>query len=138
MSNEGSAHDYLHCYDDGTFHAGDIAIAGVRNPLENSDTKGKNRPFVLVRRANGHWRGMGLTTNSHYASGEPRVAVPNPTAVGLRGRGFLWGDRLTSVCVLDIGQIIGRVDLPLATAVVTLAGLGCEDGATLRRAAAGL
>lgn len=122
-------------YDDGTFRAGDIVVAGVRNPIENRNSKGKNRPFVLVRRVDGHWCGMGLTTSSHYANGAARVAIPDPAAAGLRGPGFLWGDRLTNVSVLDIHVVIGNIDPSLAEAVISLAGLGSMDAAALRRAA---
>lgn len=122
-------------YDDGTFRTGDIVVAGVRNPFENPNSKGKNRPFVLVKRVDGHWRGMGLTTNPHYANGAPRQAIPNPTAVGLQRPGFLWGDRLTNVCVLDIRGRLGVVEPSLAEAVISLAALDAEDSASLRRAA---
>lgn len=122
-------------YADGTFQTGDIVVADVRNPIENPASKGKRRPFVLVSRVDGHWLGMGLTTNPRYAGGAPRVAVPNPTAVGLTGLGFLWGDRLTNVSVLDIDRVIGRVEPSLAEAVIALARLGCADAAALRAAA---
>lgn len=134
MQEPKSLADDCH-YDDGTFRAGDIVVAGVRNPIENRNSKGKNRPFVLVRRVDGHWCGMGLTTSSHYANGAPRVAIPDPAAAGLRGPGFLWGDRLTNVSVLDIHVVIGNVDPSLAEAVISLAGLGSMDAAALRRAA---
>lgn len=122
-------------YDDGRFRVGDVVLAGVRNPIENRNSKGKYRPFVLVRRVDGHWRGMGLTTNSHYASGAPRVAIPEPLEVGLHGPGFLWGDHLTNVCALDIDRAIGKVTPALAEAVVLLAGLYGADAAALRAAA---
>lgn len=120
---------------DGTFRTGDIVLASVRNPIENRNSKGKTRPFVLVRRHEGHWSGMGLTTNPRYANGVPRVAIPDPTAVGLHRPGFLWGDRLTNVCVLDIQAIISVVDPALAESVISLAGLGTADAAALREAA---
>lgn len=122
-------------YDDGSFRTGDIVVASVRNPFENPHSKGKNRPFVLVRRVDGHWCGMGLTSNPRYRTGAPRVAVPNPIAVGLRGPGFLWGDRLTGVSVFDIHGVFGVVDTALAEAVISLAHLGGADAAALREAA---
>ncbi len=120
---------------DGAFQSGDIVVADIRNPIENPASKGKRRPFLLVRRVDGHWLGMGLTTNPRYAGGVPRVAIPNPTAVGLTGPGFLWGGRLTNVSVLDIDRVIGRVDASLAEAVIALARLCCADAAALRAAA---
>ena len=124
-------------YSDGTYHAGDLVIADVRNPFENPHSRSKHRPLVLVCRIDGHWCGMGLTTNPRHVDGAPRVAVPHPAAVGLRGAGYLWGDRLTSVSVLDIGRVIGRVDLPLANAVLNLAGLKGETVTKLHLAARG-
>ena len=124
-------------YSDGAFHVGDIVVAAVRNPFENPTSKGKNRPFVLVRRVDGHWRGMGLTTSSHYASGAPRLAIPDPAAAGLRRPGYLWGDRLTNVFVLDIHGAIGKVTPALAEAVISLAGLSGADAEALRKAGLG-
>jgi len=120
---------------DGNYRTGDIVVAAVLNPIENPNSRGKSRPFVLVRRDGGHWAGMGLTTNPCYASGAPRVAIPSPAAVGLLRPGFLWGDRLTNVSVLDIGPVIGRVDPALADAVISLARLRGADAAVLRAAA---
>jgi hypothetical protein len=78
---------------------------------------------------------MGLTTRSHYVTGAPRVAIPDPEAAGLRGPGFLWGDRLTNVSALDIHRVIGRVTSPLAEAVIDLASLSDVDSEALREAA---
>lgn len=122
-------------YDDGTFRTGDVVLAAVHNPIENPHSKGKLRPFVLVRRSGGHWVGMGLTTKPTYANGDPRVAIPDPTGVGLHRPGFLWGDRLTKVCVLDLRAIISVVDPALAEGVISLAGVEAADAAVLREAA---
>ncbi|MCA0308843.1 MAG: hypothetical protein LCH87_16040 [Actinobacteria bacterium] len=122
-------------HDDGSFRAGDVVVASVQNPIENPSCKGKRRPFVLVHRVNGHWRGMGLTTSSHYADGTPRIAIPNPASVGLHRAGYLWGDRPTSVCALDVDTLLGVVDASLAEAVISLAGLRTADAAALREAA---
>lgn len=122
-------------YDDGNYRTGDIVVADVRNPIENHASKGKPRPFVLVCRIDGHWRGMGLTTNPKYSNGTPRTAVPDPGAAGLTGPGFLWGNQLTNVSVLDLHRIIGIVEPRLAEAVIRLAALDGADAAALRRAA---
>lgn len=122
-------------YADGNLQTGDIVVADVRNPIENPGSRGKRRPFLLVRRVDGHWQGMGFTTRPSYASGAPRVAIPDPKTVGLTSSGFLWGDRLTSVSVLDIHQVIGQVNPSLAEAVIGLARLSCADAAALRTAA---
>ncbi len=131
MPNFGNAS----IYNNGRFSVGDVVLACVFNPFENRNSKGKYRPFVLVCRIEGHWRGMGLTTNAHYASGKQRVEIPDPAEVGLNGPGFLWGDQLTNVSAIDIDRTIGKVTLALAEAVISLAGLYGPYAATLRNAA---
>lgn len=100
------------------FRPGDLAIARVYNPLESARSTGKARPIVLVEEEGGHWSFAGLTTKAHRSDGSPRQAVPNPLAIGLRGPGYLWGNRLHNVCKLDIGSWIGEADLDLARLVV--------------------
>lgn len=109
--------------DESLFAPGMTVIASVGNPLENAYCTGKFRPAVLVERVDGHWLLMGLTSKSTYDNGLPRVAVPNPNRVGLRGPGYLWGDKLTRVNVLDVSHQIGWVDRQLAIAVADLAHL---------------
>jgi len=117
---------------------GMLVLAWVRNPLENALSTGKIRPVVLVEREGGHWRVMGLTTRSRYSSGQNRVAVPAPARVGLNGPGYLWGDRLTRVCALDLERPIGWCDPLLAEAIADLARLpyllrrGLEAAAQLK------
>lgn len=132
MSFESRSHD------DGHRSAGDVVIVNLLNALENRRTSGKRRPAVLIRRENGHWGTMGLTTNPRYQDGTPRVGIPDPQAVGLRGPGWLWGARLANVSVLDVDSRIGRVDIALAEAIIALSNLDAEDAAALRSAAAGL
>lgn len=99
---------------------GEIVTARVLNPLENPRcTKGKARPAILIERVGARWAIMGLTTQSHFANGSPRIPVPNSTACGLGGHAsFLWGTP-TWVCALDIGDHIGYADDDL-WALVTL------------------
>lgn len=114
---------------------GELVVAAVRNPIENWRSTGKPRPVVIIDRVDGHYRTMGLTSNRTYRNGSLRVPVPDPAMVGLRGPGFLWGDHLTNVSVLDIGDHIGWVDSRLAEAIIQLADLP-EALARLLRAAA--
>ena len=114
---------------------GEIATAAIGNPLENPNCRGKARPVVLVRREGALWHVMGLTTRPQYADGSPRTAVPNPSAVGLHSRGFLWGDRLTRVSVLDVDRHIGWVDHELAQLIAAQVSLGPSDTTSLMRAA---
>jgi len=118
-------------YDDGPRRAGDVVIVNLLNALENRCTSGKRRPAVLIRRENGHWATMGLTTNPRYQDGTPRVGIPEPQAVGLRGPGWLWGGRLANISVLDIGPRIGQVDAPMAEAIIALAQLDADAAAAL-------
>lgn len=122
-------------YDDGARRAGDVVIINLLNALEDPNTKGKRRPAVLIRRQNGHWATMGLTTNPRYRDGTPRVSIPSPGGIGLRSPGWLWGNRLANVSVLDIGHRVGHVDRATAEAIVDLAQLDDDDAAALRLAA---
>jgi hypothetical protein len=122
-------------YDDGVHRAGDVVIINLLNALENRHTAGKRRPAVLIRRENGHWKTMGLTTNPRYLGGGERVAIPNPCEVGLRGPGYLWGNRLANVAAVDVDRCLGQVDDALANAIIDLVGLDPSDAAALHDAA---
>lgn len=122
-------------YHDGVYGAGELVLVNLLNGIENRGTHGKVRPAALVRRDGGQWKAMGLTTLSRYGDGTPRTPVPNPTAVGLRGPGYLWGCNLVSISVIDIGRHIGWADAALAEAIIALAKLTEPDAGALRRAA---
>lgn len=113
---------------------GCIVWCKVMNPNEDHRSRGKCRPVVLVAREGGHWVVMGLTTNSTYSDGSPRVAIPAPSQVGLRP-GFLWGSRLTRVCALDVYDEIGVCHASLAEAIIALAHLRGHWAQGLRLAA---
>lgn len=114
---------------------GELAWASVMNPFENRASVGKSRPVVLVERVDGHWRTMGLTTNSTYRDGTPRRPIPSVNAVGLSGPGFLWGEQLTNVSSLDIGDHIGWADEALVEAIIAAAELSGEVAEALRQSA---
>jgi hypothetical protein len=118
-----------------TDRTGELTWASVRNPLENRASVGKDRPVVVVEREGGHYRTVGLTTRTQYRDGGARVAIPNPRRVGLSGPGFLWGNKLTNVSSMDLGDHIGWADPELAEAVIELAGLDGEAAERLREAA---
>ena len=115
---------------------GELVWVRIFNSLENRSAKGKARPALLIDRDGGHWRTMGLTTNGTYRDGSPRVSIPNASQVGLRGPGFLWGDRFTSVAAIDVGDHIGWADAALVEAVIALAALDGDPADRLRRKAA--
>lgn len=115
---------------------GELVWVSIFNALENRSATGKARPAILVDRHGGQWQTMGLTTNATYRDGSPRVAIPNPARVGLRGPGFLWGDRLTPAAAIDISDHIGWADGALAEALIALVELDAAFAQRLRRSAA--
>lgn len=72
-----------------------------------------------------------MTTRATYQDGHPRTRIPVPGAVGLRRPGYLWGDRLTGISVMDVDGHVGWVDAGLAAAVIVQAELGAGDAAAL-------
>src|SRR5438552_4164044 len=96
----------------------ELVWATVLNAIENPRATGKTRPVVLLEASGSLWQTMGLTTNSHYANGSARVAIPNPGRVGLRRPGWLWGCNTTRITSLDITDHIGWADEALILAVI--------------------
>jgi hypothetical protein len=93
----------------------------VFNINENPDSEGKKRPAVLVSTTGSHWRVMGLTTKTHYLDNVARQLIPDPKAVGLKSKGFLWGHKLTSITSGSIHEFIGYADEKLVEEIVSLA-----------------
>lgn len=114
---------------------GELVTARVFNWVEDPLSAGKMRPVVLVARAGEDWDAMGLTTLPAYRSGLPRVAIPNPLAVGLSGPGYLWGPNLVRIGHRSIARHVGWVDADLAARVIGLAGLSEPDAEALLAAA---
>ena len=110
-----------------TFEPGELVLADCRNSLENRAARGKYRPMVVIRREDGHLRALGLTTNPAFRSGVPRVAIPNPTSVGLYKPGYLWGDRLTCIYVGDVEKHLGIADRELVEAIFANVNLDEDD-----------
>ena len=115
--------------------AGAVVLVRLLNALEDRTTTGKWRPALLIRRLGGQWKTMGLTTLDKYKDGSPRIAIPNPRMVGLRGPGYIWGERTSMISALDVGDHLGWVDPELAEAVITQAHLPEDEAAALRDAA---
>jgi hypothetical protein len=115
---------------------GELVWASIINGLENPTAAGKARPVILIESKGSAWRTMGLTTNPRYRDGSPRVAIPDPWAVGLRAPGWLWGDRLCWTAGIDIQNHIGWVDEALVFDVIELACIGGPIIQTLLAAAA--
>jgi hypothetical protein len=102
---------------DPVFEAGEVAIARVRNPLEDPNASGKPRPVVLLHRYNGRWNVMGLTSKASRSDGTPRDPVPDTEAVGLTGPGYLWG-RPVLIDAPDVLSHVGWVDPLLAALII--------------------
>lgn len=115
--------------------AGELVWVNLINASENRHAKGKLRPAVLIGRDGTQWLVMGLTTSRAYQTGSPRVAVPDPAKVGLRGPGYLWGRRLCRIAPVDVGDHIGWVDSALVREIAALAPLRDGEVRELLRAA---
>lgn len=114
---------------------GELVWANIINGLENPTATGKARPVILIEPRGYAWKTMGLTTNPRHRDGAPRVAIPDPFAVGLKAPGWLWSDRLPWTSGIDILDHIGWVDQALAFDVIKLAGLEGHTIKTLLAAA---
>jgi hypothetical protein len=89
--------------------------------------------MVLVRRVGGHWMAAGLTSQAHHSDGTARVAVIEPRWAGLRsGPSYLWGENLTKVSVLDVGEHIGWAHPELISQIEDAVRLNAADRASLR------
>lgn len=110
------------------YSGGDVVIANLFNGIENPGSTGKPRPLVLLRTKGASWRAIGLTSRARYGtSGEARIAVPNPGAVGLWGPGYVFSPRPCWVNQIDIDRVIGHVDTPLAEVLLEFCLLDDHD-----------
>ena len=110
---------------------GEVVWARVRNAIESPSSTGKARPVILVSTSGWGFRGIGLTTRSHYADGRARIPVPDVRAVGLSRPTWLWSGRLCEVSGIDIDEHIGWVDRDLVAVLIREARLHAEDAAGL-------
>ena len=79
------------------------------------------RPAVLVyQRYDGSWAVAGLTTASHYGSGEPRVPIPDWELIPLKRLGYLWGPRLPTLPPDDVRHHLGWAPPSLRLAICRL------------------
>jgi len=89
--------------------------------------------MVLVRRQGAHWMAAGLTGQPSHADGTPRVRVAQPRWAGLgAGPSYLWGENLTRMSVLDVGDHIGWVYPGLIAQIETQYRLNEADRIALR------
>lgn len=101
------------------FVPGEVCWVGVRHPLEDpSSATGptKLRPAILVGKVgrsadatDDRWAVVGVTTNTTFADGRPRTAVPahlwGPGSQ-LGSRAYLWSNRCPIVNASDIAEHI--------------------------------
>jgi len=113
--------------------SGELVYASCLNSLEYRASRGKSRPMVILRRDGGQVRAVGLTTLSKFRDGTPRLPIPNPAAQGLRGPGYLWGERVTWIAVIDIENHLGWADLALVATIENYMRLTPSDRAALAR-----
>ena len=114
---------------------GEVVWVRCGNPLEDVNSEGKWRPMVLVRRVGGNWVAVGLTSQSRYADGTARVPVVEPRWAGLRqGPSYLWGQDLTRIAVLDVGNHIGWAHPGLVMQIEEVVRLNAADRASLHSA----
>lgn len=102
---------------------GELVWARIINGLENPLATGKSRPVVLIEPQGWAWKTIGLTTNPRHRDGMPRIAIPNPSAVGLKRPGWIWSGRACTTTGLDIDGHIGWIDAALLVKIAKLAGL---------------
>lgn len=102
---------------------GELVWASIVNGIENPAATSKARPVILIEPSGWAWKTMGLTTRPRHRDGSPRVAIPDPRAVGLKAPGWLWSGKLCFTSGIDIQDHVGWIDMPLAFEVIKLAGL---------------
>ncbi len=115
---------------DDDYGPGRVVFAAVVNGIENRRSIGKPRPVVLIERTGSQWLVAGLTSNDERKDGSKRVPVPNTGAVGLKGRGFVWGWP-TRVSVIDVERAVGWVDVGLVEALALAGSITVRQRAEL-------
>lgn len=118
------------------FQPGDVVLASIKNPIEDSTSEGKPRPVVLISRdGTKHWLVAGLTSQSHYKStGRARVRIFASHRNGLDGDGYLWSANLTRIPRHDINEFKGVIDEHLAEAICNNTNVTTAQATQLRAA----
>lgn len=114
------------------FHEpGEVVLAKLGNYLEERDTcRPKLRPCIILRSGECQHVCTGLTTRPQYkTSGDTRPRLPPCPTTGLREvASFLWSDRPSFICRLDVKKHLGWVDHELVDFLARSMNL---DGYTL-------
>jgi hypothetical protein len=117
------------------FEPGELVVARIRHPSRpDGGDEGKFRPGVLIDRLFNHeWRVMGLTTNSAYENGEPRLVVPQQANETIGpGKSWLWGPNPPSIRPQDIVEHIGWANNDLIDLIAKLMHLTNWDVEPMR------
>ena len=119
------------------FQPGDVVLANIKNPIEDSTCQGKPRPVVLITQDGAkHWLVAGLTSKSHYKStGRARVRIFASHRNGLHGHGYLWSPKFTKIPRHDIKEFKGVIDEHLAEAICNNTNISTAQATQLRAAA---
>jgi hypothetical protein len=103
---------------------GDVVIANLVNGCENRGSRGKERPVVVVDASEaGHLTVAGLTSRKVARCGDVRIALRDTAGWRLRGRPYIWGDRLTRISRHDVFETIGHVSADDAGTIGEICGL---------------
>jgi len=119
------------------FQPGDVVLANIKNPIEDTNSQGKPRPAVLLYQSDPkHWFVAGLTSQSHYKSTRnERIRVYASPRNGLDGDGYLWSPKFTKIPRYDIKEFKGVVDEHLAEVLCKNTNITAPTAARLRAAA---
>lgn len=108
----------------GQWKPGDVAWANVVNGCEHRGAVGKERPVVVIEASQfGHLIVAGLTSKRVARNGAVRVALRNTEGWRLRGRPYIWSERLTRVSRHDLFEPIGHVSADDANTIGKCCGL---------------
>lgn len=115
---------------------GEVVWADCRHHLaDRFGGQSKFRPMILVRRIDGHWLVVGLTTQPFYSNGMPRTAVSEPRWAGLRsGPSYFWSENMVTISALDVGGHIGWAHPAMVEQIEEAVRLNATDRASLRQA----
>lgn len=87
--------------------------------------RGKVRPVLLIEAGPwpGWWYAMGFTRQPAHTDGNPRIPIPQPELLGLRGGGgYLWSPRPTPVPVGAVTAHVGWATDEMVDVVVAAMG----------------
>lgn len=89
---------------------GEVITGNVLNGIENHHASGKVRLVVVVEvPALGCLKVIGLTSKRITQSGKARMEILDNNNWGWRGRSFIFGERLTRLSRIDVGDHVGWI-----------------------------